>query len=304
MTGVDAEGTDMEKARVAILGTGNIGTDLLVKVRRSEALECALFCGRNPDSDGIRRAAAMGVPVSHESVDALEKQADAFDIIFDATSAEMHKQNAARLLALGKVVIDLTPSKSPMMCIPALNLPFCLKQHAREVNLISCGGQANIPLVSVLQRCDLKVRYLEFVSAISSKSAGPATRLNIDEYILKTREAVRFFTGVPDTKVILNLNPAEPPVNMHNTIYVQVEGRHDTRELERQMHLMEATIRAYVPGYSIVLGPIYADGVITLMDEVVGRGDYLPRYAGNLDIMTCAAVATAEGYKDLVVQRR
>ncbi len=294
----------MDKARVAILGTGNIGSDLLVKVRRSPALECALFCGRNADSEGMRRAAAMGVRVSHESVDALERAASSFDIIFDATSAEMHKQNAARLLAMDKVVIDLTPSKSQLMCIPALNLPYCVAQPSREVNLISCGGQANIPLVSVLQRCDLEVRYLEFVSALSSKSAGPATRLNIDEYIRKTGEAVRFFTGISHAKVILTLNPAEPPVNMHNTIYVQVEGKHDLGQLEREISRMEASIRAYVPGYSIMLGPIYSDGVITLINEVVGRGDFLPRYAGNLDIMTCAAVATAEGYKELVLGRR
>lgn len=294
----------MGKIRIAILGTGNIGSDLLAKVRRSPLLECALFAGRNEGSQGIRRAKAMGVATTAESVEGLEQHADSFDLIFDATSAEMHKENAARLLALGKMVVDLTPSKSPLLCIPALNLSKCVEQPGREVNLISCGGQANIPLVSVLQRCELPVRYLEFVSAISSRSAGPATRLNIDEYILKTREAVRFFTGIPNAKVILNLNPAEPPINMHNTIYLQLEGEPDLFRLEKEMRQMEARIRSYVPGYSIRLGPIYSEGIITLMNEVVGHGDFLPKYAGNLDIMTCAAVATAEGYKDKIMQRR
>lgn len=283
----------MKKMKVGIIGTGNIGTDLLIKVTRSEYLECGIFAGRNADSEGIKRARALGVNTSTESIRAIEDDPDSCEIVFDATSASVHRQNAVILKKMGKYTIDLTPSKIGRMCVPALNMAECL--DADNINLITCGGQASIPIIHAIMKVHPDTGYVELVSSISSRSAGPGTRLNIDEFTQTTRDAIEFFTGVGKAKAIIVLNPAEPPVLMHNTIYAKIEDP-DLRRLKKEISAMERMIRKYVPGYRVTLGPVAENGRVTTMVEVVGLGDYLPKYSGNLDIITCAAVNVAEEF--------
>lgn len=284
----------MEKTKVAIIGTGNIGSDLLAKVMRSKFLECSLFAGRSADSKGIARARGMGINTSTESLDAILKNPGCCDIVFDSTNAESHAKHAPALLKLEKFVLDLTPSKMGFMCVPILNLEEALKH--RDINLISCGGQSVIPIAhSLMQTCP-KTEYIELASAISSKSAGPGTRINIDEYVQTTRRGIEHFTGVKRAKVVLNLNPAEPPINMHNTLYVEMEKEPDLDKIKRGVLDVIEKMRRYTPGVRLVAGPVYEEGRVTTIMTVVGAGDFLPPYAGNLDIMTCAAVAVAEEY--------
>ena len=283
----------MEKIKVAIIGTGNIGTDLLMKIMKSEFLECCLFTGRNPESEGIKRAEAMGIKVSCDSIKAIQEEPDCCDIVFDATSAKVHLYNAPILKKLGKYAIDLTPSQIGKMCVPVINLRECLSED--NVNLITCGGQATIPIAYAIRKVHPETEYIEIVASIASKSAGPGTRANIDEFTQTTREALTFFTGVPKAKAIINLNPAEPPVIMHNTIYAKIDNpRID--EILTEVHLIVKKIQQYVPGYRISLEPVVENGRVTTMIEVIGLGDFLPKYAGNLDIITSAAVNIAEEY--------
>ena len=283
----------MGKAKVAIIGTGNIGADLLVKVQRSEFLECTLFTGRNPDSPGIEFAKGMGVNVSYESIQAIEDDPDCCDIVFDATSARAHLYHAPILEKLGKFTVDLTPAHVGVMCIPAINMEECLEHQ--NVNTITCGGQAAVPIAHAISRVHPDVSYFELVASISSKSAGAGTRANIDEFTQTTRLALSEFTGVKKTKAIIILNPARPPVIMRNTIRAQLENpRMD--ELKLEIEKMVEKIAAYVPGYRVVVGPLYENGRLTTVIEVEGLGDYLPKYSGNLDIITCASVDIAEAY--------
>lgn len=284
----------MEKIKTAIIGTGNIGSDLLVKIARSRYLECSMFAGRNTDSKGIARAQKMGVPTSLDSVNAIRRDPGCCEIVFDATTAESHKKHVNALKGLGKFMIDLTPSKSGHICVPALNIKEAITKP--EVNLITCGGQSTIPIAQTIMRTYPSVSYIEIASSISSRSAGPGTRINIDEYVHATEAGIRHFSGVRKAKAILNLNPAEPPINMHNTVYAEMKREPDLELLKARILKMAGKIQKYVPGYSITVGPVYEDGRITLITEVVGLGDFLPKYAGNLDIMTCAAVAVAEEY--------
>ncbi len=283
----------MKKIKVGIIGTGNIGTDLLVKIQRSEFLECGIFAGRNPDSEGIRKAESMGVNTSYESIDAIVKEPDSCEIVFDATSASVHKKNAPILKKLKKYTIDLTPSGIGKMCVPAINMEDCLK--AQNINLITCGGQAAIPIIFAIMKVHPATEYIELVSSIASKSAGSGTRLNIDEFTQTTRDAIESFTGVKKAKTIIVLNPAEPPVLMHNTIYAMIK-KPNLFELEVKITEMAKAIQKYVPGYKITLGPVAENERVTTMIEVIGRGDFLPKYSGNLDIITCAAVNMAEEY--------
>jgi acetaldehyde dehydrogenase len=283
----------MKKLRVAILGSGNIGTDLLIKVQRSNYLECVLFIGRNLASPGMGKAIALGVKVSDESIGAILKNPDTVDLVFDATSAKDAKVHWEILDKLGKIVIDLTPAKLGLLCIPAVNLDEVLKH--RNVNMITCGGQASIPLVYLISKTQRNVEYIEVVSSIASKSAGPATRLNLDEYIDTTENGIKYFSGVSRTKAILNLNPANPCIDMQTTIFAQVENP-DMDILISAVDTMVSKIQKYVPGYSLLVPPIYENGRIAIMVKVQGLGDYLPKYAGNLDIINCAAIAVAEQY--------
>lgn len=283
----------MNKLKVAILGSGNIGTDLLVKIHRSEFLECVLFIGRNLSSPGMAKAISLGVKVSDESIHAITKNPDCVDLVFDATSAKDAKYHWEILEKLGKIVVDITPAKLGVLCIPAVNLNEAVQQ--KNVNMITCGGQASIPMAYVIGKTQQNVRYIEVVSSIASRSAGPATRLNLDEYIDTTELGLRLFSKVNKTKAILNLNPADPCIDMQTTIFAQVDVP-DMDALKREVDIMITAISDYVPGYSLLVPPIYENGRIVIMVKAQGLGDYLPKYAGNLDIINCAAIAVAEQY--------
>lgn len=292
-----------QKIKVCILGTGNIGTDILLKLKRSEVLECGMFAGRNPDSNGIRLAQSMGIPTSSESIEAIRRDPECCEIVFDATTASAHQFHAPILKDLHKFTIDLTPSQIGKMCVPALNLDQCLEES--NVNLITCGGQAVVPIAHAISKLYPDTKYFEMVATIASKSAGPGTRKNIDEFTQTTREALVRFTGVENSKAIIILNPAEPPITMHNTLYALVEQPVDLSAVRKSVHEMEQTIKKYIPGYKIVMEPTYENGRLTTTLQVVGLGDYLPKYSGNLDIITCAAIEVAEkyAYKKLLGER-
>lgn len=279
------------KTNVAIIGTGNIGTDLLVKIRRSPFLECSLFTGRNLDSQGMRFAASLGVRTSDQSIKAISDDPDCCEIVFDATSANIHVTHAPILKELGKFAIDLTPSNIGRMCIPVINAEACLKEP--NVNLVTCGGQATIPLAYAISKIHPDVEYIEIVASISSRSAGPGTRANIDEFTQTTKDAILLFTGIPKAKTIIILNPAEPPILMHNTIYAIIPNP-DIEALRLAVKQMEKKIQCYVPGYQVIIPPVLENGRVTTMVQVTGLGDYLPPYSGNLDIITGAAVHIAE----------
>lgn len=283
----------MKKLRVAILGSGNIGTDLLIKTQRSEFLECVLFVGRNLSSPGMAKAIAMGVKVSDESINAIVKNLDLIDLVFDATSAKDAKIHWDIIDKLGKIVVDMTPAKIGVFCIPAVNLDEVFEY--RNVNMITCGGQASIPIAHVIGKTQKNVEYIEVVSSIASRSAGPATRLNLDEYLDTTENAIKHFSNVSRTKAILNLNPANPCIDMQTTIFAQVENP-DMDYLQKEIDVMIKKIQEYVPGYSLLVPPVFENGRIVIMVKAQGLGDFLPKYAGNLDIINCAAIAVAEQY--------
>lgn len=282
-----------KKIRVAIIGTGNIGTDLLVKIQRSKILKCSLFAGQHSDSPGITRARAMGVPVSDESISAIVKRPGCCDIVFDATNASSHVIHAPILKRLKKFTIDMTPSKIGKLCVPLINLGECLSSW--NVNMISCGGQANIPLIAAIRFIHPEMEYVEVVSSIASKSAGIGTRHNIDEYTQTTSDAIVTITGISRAKTIIILNPAEPPILMHNTIYAKIE-KPRMEKIVAAIHRMTQELQKYVPGFHIMLEPTFESGRVIMMSEVVGRGDFLPVYAGNLDIINSAALVVAEAY--------
>jgi acetaldehyde dehydrogenase (acetylating) len=292
----------MKKLRVAILGSGNIGTDLLIKIQRSEFLECVLFIGRNLSSPGMAKAIAMGVKVSDESINAIIKNSELVDLVFDATSAKDAKIHWEVLDRLGKIVVDMTPAKLGVFCIPAVNLDEVIEH--RNVNMITCGGQASIPIAHVIGKTQNNVKYIEVVSSIASRSAGPATRLNLDEYVDTTENGIMHFSKVPRTKAILNLNPADPCIDMQTTIFAQVENP-DMDYLHKEIDIMIKKIQKYVPGYSLLVPPVFENGRIIIMVKAQGLGDYLPKYAGNLDIINCAAIAVAEEYsKKLILSNK
>lgn len=282
-----------KKVKVGIIGTGNIGSDLLIKVMRSKYLEPGIFTGQNPQSENIKRAKKMGISTSSESIKAIEKNPDCCDIVFDATSAHAHRVHAPILKKLGKFAIDLTPSHIGKMCIPTLNMDECLKVD--NVSMITCGGQANVPIINAIKKVHPEMEYAEIVSSISSKSAGIGTRDNIDEYTQSTSDGICDLAHVKKTKAIIVINPAEPPVIMHNTIYAKIKNP-KIKALTKEINKAVEKIKKYVPGYKLVLAPVFENNRLTTMTEVVGRGDFLPTYAGNLDIINCAAIAVAEEY--------
>jgi acetaldehyde dehydrogenase len=280
-----------QKLKVTILGSGNIGTDLLVKTLRSPHLACSLFIGRNMNSPGMSKARSLGVRVSDQSISAILSDVEPFDLIFDATSANAHLEHWPVLVRLGKPVIDLTPSRIGKMCVPAINLNDAL--NCPNINMITCGGQASIPLAYVIGRVHPDVSYIEVVSSIASLSAGLATRANIDEYVETTERAVQAFSRAQRAKAILILNPAQPCIDMQTTVFAKVD-RPRLAELTSGIERMVRTIQAYVPNYQLVVPPLFEGGRIVMTVRVRGRGDFLPKYAGNLDIINCAAVAVAE----------
>lgn len=281
------------KLKVAIIGSGNIGTDLLIKVLRSPYLECRIFISRRLSSAGMQKALSLGIPVSAEGIDYILNNPTCCDLVFDATSAKSHIEHAPILRKLNKRVIDLTPAKIGLMCVPSVNLAKALNEF--NVNMVTCGGQASIPVAYAIGQTQSDIDYIEVVSTIASRSAGPATRQNIDEYIKTTEDGLKEFSGATRTKAILNLNPAEPCVDMQTTIFAKVKNP-DIPKLSKFFLRQVENIRKYVPGYEIILGPLLENGRIVVMARVRGLGDYLPSYAGNLDIINCAAINMAEAY--------
>lgn len=279
------------KLPVAILGTGNIGTDLLMKVLRSPRLECKLFSGRNLASSGMMKASQLGVSVSAGGLEGILDSTEQIALVFDGTSAADHLRHAPLLAQRGITAVDLTPAGVGRMCVPAVNLQECLAEA--NVNMITCGGQAAIPLACAIARANPGLEYIEAVSSIASRSAGPATRINLDEYLETTEAGLATFTGCARTKAILNLNPAQPCVHMQTTVLAKID-RPDIAATRRLVADMVATIRGYVPGYQLIVQPTLEGERLVCMVRVSGLGDHLPRYAGNLDIINCAAIAYAE----------
>jgi acetaldehyde dehydrogenase len=275
--------------RVAILGSGNISTDLMYKVLREPSLNLVGMAGIDPDSEGLRRAATLGVRVSAAGIDGLFDVDELPELVFDATSARAHLAHAARLTEADIASIDLTPAAIGPMVIPAVNGD--TYGDAMELNLVSCAAQATVPLVAAVARASGAVRYAETVSTVASRSAGPGTRQNIDEFTHKTRKALEAIGGAEVGKAIVILNPAEPPLCMRNTVYAEVTGL-DEDLLVAELDRMVARVTAYVPGYRI-RGPVIDGSKVTVFSEVEGAGDFLPKYAGNLDIITAAAVRMA-----------
>ncbi len=283
----------MQKLKVCILGTGNIGTDLLIKTLRSKYIECTLFAGRNLNSKGMSKALSLGIQLSDKGIKAIIENPDCCDLVFDATSASSHFEHAPILKKLGKIAIDMTPAKIGSFSIPSVNIDDSIKH--KNLNMITCGGQASIPMAYAISQVVNNIKYIEVVSTISSKSAGPGTRINIDEYIETTQKALAEFSKCENVKTILNLNPALPSIDMHTTIYVQTDTP-DMEAVKKSVDLMLEKIREYVPEYDIIVGPEYDNRIIVLTARVRGMGDYLPKYAGNLDIINCAAIAVAEEF--------
>lgn len=284
------------KLNVAILGTGNIGTDLLIKVHKSPILNCTMFAGRDPASQGIKRAKALGTLTSDGSINALLATPDSYDLVFDATSASAHMKHWPKLRDLGKGVIDMTPSMIGNMAVPAIGLSSI--RDVSNVNMISCGGQASIPLVEAISHVCSDISYIEVVSSIASSSAGPATRVNIDEYIENTEAGLCLFSGCDNVKTIMILNPALPHIDMQVAVSVTV-SRPEMENVLLSVEKMVDKVAAYVPGYAIVVPPVYDSNRIFVMVRVCGAGDYLPKYAGNLDIINCAAIAVAHKHAEV-----
>jgi acetaldehyde/propanal dehydrogenase len=283
------------KIKVAIIGSGNIGTDLLYKARRSEWIEPVWVVGVDEASDGLRRAASLGVKTTAAGVDGLcpHVARDGIRIAFDATSAYAHRENARKLESLGVMMIDLTPAALGPYCIPPVNLAEHVGSRAKNVNMVSCGGQATVPMVAAVSRVQ-PVEYAEIVATVASKSVGPGTRQNIDEFTRTTANAVERLGGAKRGKAIIIINPAEPPLIMRDTIHCLTEGPPDEAAITASIHAMANEVARYVPGYRIKNGPVFDGRRVSAFLEVEGLGDYLPKYAGNLDIMTAAAVRTGE----------
>lgn len=285
----------MAKLKAAIIGSGNIGTDLMIKLGRSEHLELTAVIGIDPQSDGLRRAREAGYAGVDTGIDGFlaDPNLEA-DIIFDATSAKAHIYNNKVCQERGIKMIDLTPAAVGPYVSPAVNSAEHLDKN--NINMITCGGQATIPMVHAINRV-ANVVYGEIVATISSKSAGPGTRANIDEFTETTSKAIEVVGGADKGKAIIILNPAEPPIMMRNTVYALVEeGKMNEQAIRESIAEMEKTVQSYVPGYHLRTEPIFDGNKVTVFIEVEGAGDYLPKYSGNLDIMTSAAVRVAEEF--------
>mgnify|MGYP003409070100 FL=1 len=289
----------MTKATAAIVGPGNIGTDLLAKLQRSDNVDVRWMIGVDPASDGLARARAKGVETSHEGVDWLLAQDELPDLVFEATSAYAHRDSAPRYAEAGIQAVDLTPAAiGPFVC-PPVNLDVNLA--APNVNMITCGGQATIPIVAAVSRV-VPVEYAEIVASISSRSAGPGTRANIDEFTETTSHAIEVVGGAQRGKAIIILNPVEPPMIMRDTVFCSIPPDCDRDAISASIHEMVLKVQEYVPGYTLRADPQFDDpreiwnghARVAVFLEVLGKGDYLPVYAGNLDIITAAAARVGD----------
>ncbi|SFR07828.1 acetaldehyde dehydrogenase (acetylating) [Desulfoscipio geothermicus] len=279
----------MEKVKAAIVGPGNIGTDLMYKLLRSKYIEAAMMVGIYPESEGLARAKSLGIKASHEGINAVLQEPD-IKIVFDSTGAKPHLKHAPLLREAGKIAIDLTPAAVGPYVVPAVNVDEHLE--AINVNMVTCGGQATVPIVAAINRV-AGVQYAEIIASLASKSAGPGTRQNIDEFTETTSRALEIVGGAKKGKAIIILNPADPPIMMHNTIYTLVKNP-DEELIRSAVHDIVRRIQEYVPGYHLRVEPFVEGNKVTTIIEVTGAGDFLPTYAGNLDIMTSAAVRVGE----------
>jgi len=292
----------MKKIRCALIGSGNIGTDLIYKIQRSPVLEPVWMVGIDPESEGLARARDMGLKTTAAGVDGLLPYVleDNIQIAFDATSAYVHAENSRKLNELGVMMIDLTPAAIGPLCVPPVNL----RQHADKVemnvNMISCAGQATIPIVSAVSSVQA-VAYGEIVASLASKSIGPGTRANLDEFTYTTSNAIEVVGGARKGKALAIINPADPPMMMRNTISCLTDEEPDQARITASVHAMIKEVQKYVPGYRLVNGPLFDGKRVTVFMEVAGLGDYLPKYAGNLDIMTAAATRTAEMFAEEIL---
>lgn len=292
----------MSKIKCALIGSGNIGTDLVYKIQRSEVLEPVWMVGIDPQSEGLARAREMGLKTTAEGIDGLlpHVKSDEIQIAFDATSAYVHAENSRKLNELGVMMIDLTPAAIGPLCVPPVNL----KQHTDKlemnVNMISCAGQATIPVVNAVVQIQ-EVEYAEIVASLASKSIGPGTRANLDEFTYTTSNAIESVGGAKKGKALAIINPGEPPMIMRNTIYCRTASTPDKEAITRSILEMIEQVQIYVPGYRLVNGPDFDGNLVSVFMEVAGLGDYLPTYAGNLDIMTASACRTAEMFAEEIL---
>lgn len=282
-----------DRLRVGIIGTGKIGIDLLIKVRRSPWMECVIFSGRNLHSTGMTYAAELGVPVSDQGINAFFEPRYRCDVVFDATSAAHHIEHAQVFDKLGILAIDMTPSQIGECCVPALGMGEVLEN--KNISMISCGGQSSIPIAKVLAKSIPGVQKIAVKSIVSPNSIGPGTLANLDEYYHNTKAGLRKYTGVQDFEVELLVDEINPETRMLTSVTAYCDTA-DIDALHLPLAEMLQQIQMYVPGYKMESGPIVVDGGIRVDLSVEGLGDYLPRYAGNLDIINCAAIAVAEYY--------
>jgi len=293
------------KIRCALIGPGNIGTDLLAKLMRSPVLEPVWMVGIDPNSDGLKKARELGLKTTADGVDGLvpHLRDDDIRIVFDATSAYVHADNSRKVNAAGALMIDLTPAAIGPYCVPPVNLLQHVGKREMNVNMVTCGGQATIPMVAAVSRVQ-PVEYAEIVATVASRSAGPGTRKNIDEFTRTTGAAVAKVGGARQGKAIIVINPADPPLIMRDTVHCLTETAPDEARITESIQAMLAEVQKYVPGYRIVNGPVFDGNRVSIFLEVEGLGDYLPKYAGNLDIMTAAAARTAEMFAEELLAGR
>lgn len=288
----------INKINVGILGTGKIGADLLVKVLRSPYLECVMFSGRNYDSEGMQFAAKLDVPISDQGIVAFTQPGLACDVVFDATSAAYHVEHAVILENLGILAIDMTPSQIGECCVPAIGLDEVYEND--NISMISCGGQSSIPLVHVLSKHIRGVKKIEVISRVSADSIGPGTLANVDEYYRNTKAGLSKYTGIDiaafEVELISDELNRETKMFTQISAYVRDASHLDLALITREVNSMLEKVQSYVPGYQLEAAPFIEDDQVTLVISVEGAGDYLPKFAGNLDIINCAAIAVAEEF--------
>jgi len=289
----------MKKIKCALIGSGNIGTDLIYKIQRSEILEPVWMIGIDPESEGLVRARDMGLKTTAEGVDGMLEHVaeDEIQIAFDATSACVHAENSRKLTELGVMMIDLTPAAIGPLCVPPVNLREHAEKAEKNVNMISCAGQATIPIVNAVAQVQ-DVDYAEIVASLASLSIGPGTRANLDEFTYTTSDAIVRVGGARRGKALAIINPADPPMIMRNTINCLTDNTPDEGAIIDSVLSMIEQVQIYVPGFKLVNGPVFDGNRVSVFMEVAGLGDYLPKYAGNLDIMTAAACRTAEMFAE------